>query len=131
MNDEAIYYVDYIYDSNDIKGTDILEIAELEDLWGKDIDEPFIAVHGLKITPDMVTIYDKRGYTIKIKTPSGVDIIKFRATEEECEIFQTNNKGFIEVDIIGRCSKNEWMGNISPQIFLEDFQVIDSNKYYF
>ena len=79
----------------------------------------------------MVTIYDKRGYTIKIKTPSGVDIIKFRASEEECEIFQTNNKGFIEVDIIGRCSKNEWMGNISPQIFLEDFQVIDSNKYYF
>lgn len=131
MNDEAIYYVDYIYDSNNIKGTDILEIAELEDLWGKDIDEPFIAVHSLKITPDMVTIYDKRGYTIKIKTPSGVDIIKFRATEEECEIFQTNNKGFIEVDIIGRCSKNEWMGNISPQIFLEDFQVIDSNKYYF
>ena len=131
MNDEAIYYVDYIYDSNNIKGTDILEIAELEDLWGKDIDEPFIAIHGLKITPDMVTIYDKRGYTIKIKTPSGVDIIKFRASEEECEIFQTNNKGFIEVDIIGRCSKNEWMGNISPQIFLEDFQVIDSNKYYF
>lgn len=131
MNDEAIYYVDYIYDSNNIKETDILEIAELEDLWGKDIDEPFIAVHSLKITPDMVTIYDKRGYTIKIKTPSGVDIIKFRATEEECEIFQTNNTGFIEVDIIGRCSKNEWMGNVSPQIFLEDFQVVDSNKYYF
>ena len=60
MNDEAIYYVDYIYDSNNIKRTDILEIAELEDLWGKDIDEPFIAVHGLKITSDMVTIYDKR-----------------------------------------------------------------------
>ena len=131
MNDEAVYYVDYVYDSNNIKGTDILEIAELEDLWGKDIDEPFIAVHNLKITPDMVTIYNKRGYTIKIKTPSGVDIIKFRASEKECEVFQTNNTGFIEVDIVGRCSKNEWMGNISPQIFLEDFQVVDSNKYYF
>lgn len=131
MNDEAIYYVDYIYDSNNINGQNILDIAELEDLWGKDIDEPFIAIHNLKITPDMVTIYDKRGYTIKIKTSSGVDIIKFRATEYDCEVFQTNNTGFIEVDIIGRCSKNEWMGNISPQIFLEDYQIIDSNKYYF
>lgn len=131
MNDEAIYYVDYIYNSNNINGQNILDIADLEDLWGKDIDEPFIAIHNLKITPDMVTIYDKRGYTIKIKTPNGVDIIKFRATEQDCEIFQTNNTGFIEVDIIGRCSKNEWMGNISPQIFLEDYQVIDSNKYYF
>ena len=131
MNDEAIYYVDYIYDNNNINGQNILDIAELENLWGKDIDEPFIAIHNLKITPDMVTIYDKRGYTIKIKTSSGVDIIKFRATEYDCEVFQTNNTGFIEVDIIGRCSKNEWMGNISPQIFLEDYQVIDSNKYYF
>ena len=131
MNDEAIYYVDYIYDNNNINGQNILDIAELEDLWGKDIDEPFIAIHNLKITPDMVTIYDKRGYTIKIKTSSGVDIIKFRASEHDCEVFQTNNTGFIEVDIIGRCSKNEWMGNISPQIFLEDYQVIDSNKYYF
>lgn len=131
MNDQAIYYVDYIYDSNTINKQNILDIANLEDLWGKDMDEPFIAVRNLKITPDMVTIYDKRGYTIKIKTPSEIDLIKFRATEQDCEIFQTNNTGFIQVNIIGRCSRNEWMGNISPQIFIQDYQQIDGNKYYF
>ena len=44
MSDEAIYYVDYIYKNNQINPTNILDIANLENLWGKDMDEPFIAV---------------------------------------------------------------------------------------
>jgi len=51
MNDEAIYYVDYIYDGQKINPDNILEIANMEDLWGKDVDEPFIAIKNLKITP--------------------------------------------------------------------------------
>lgn len=66
----------------------------------------------------MVTIYDKKGYTLKIKTNSGIDIIKFHATEEDCERFQTNNTGFIEVNIVGRCNQNDFNGFISPQIFM-------------
>ena len=131
MNDEAIYYVDYIYDANTINGQNILDIASLDDLWGKDLDQPFIAIRNLKITPDMVTIYDKRGYTLKVKTPSGIDLIKFRATEQDCEKFQTNNTGFIELNVVGRCSQNEWLGNISAQIFIEQYEIIDSNRYYF
>ena len=131
MNDEAIYYVDYIYDGQEINPDNILEIANMEDLWGKDVDEPFIAIKNLKITPQMVTIYDKRGYTLKVQLNNNISLLKFRATEEDCQRFQTNNTGFIQVNIIGRCSKNEWMGNISPQIFIQDYEIIDSNKYFF
>lgn len=131
MNDETIYYVDYIFNGQHIHPNFVLEIANLEDLWGKDMDEPYIAIKNLKITPDMVTIYDKRGYTLKVKTQSGVDLLKFRASEEDCETFQTNNNGYIEMNIIGRCSRNEWNGFITPQVFIEDYEVIDSNKYYF
>lgn len=81
MNDEAIYYVDYIYDSNNINPTNILDIAHLEDYWGKDIDEPFVAIRNLKITPDMVTIYDKKGYTIKVSLSNNISLMKFHATE--------------------------------------------------
>ena len=131
MTGEAIYYVDYIYQGIDINPINILDIASLENLWGKDIDEPYVAIHSLKITPDMVTIYDKRGYTIKIQLPNNISILKFNATEEDCETLQLNNTGYIEVDIIGRCNQNEWNGYTSPQIFIQDYQVIDSNKYYF
>ena len=38
MPNEPIYYVDYIYQSNNINSDDILSIANMEDLWGKDMD---------------------------------------------------------------------------------------------
>ena len=118
MNDEAIYYVDYIYEGTNIQPVNIFDIANMEELWGKDLDEPYIAVRNLKITPDMVTIYDKKGYTIKISLPNNISLLKFHATEEDCEKFQTNNTGYIEVDIVGRCNENEWNGFVSPQIFI-------------
>ena len=95
------------------------------------MDEPYIAVKGLKVTADMVTIFDKKGYTIKITLPGNISILKFHATEEDCQKFQTNNTGFIEINLVGRCNENEWNGRVSPQIFMEDYEVVDSNKYYF
>lgn len=80
MNDEAIYYVDYIYDGQQINPNNILDIASLDDLWGKDMDEPYVAVQGLKVSPAMVTIYDKKGYTLKIQLNNGISLLKFHAT---------------------------------------------------
>lgn len=131
INDEAIYYVDYIYQGDNINPTNIYDIANLEHLWGKDLDEPYVAIKNLKITPDMVTIYDKKGYTIKIQLPNKVSLLKFNATEYDCDTLQNYNTGFIELNIVGRCNENEWNGYVTPQIFIEDYEIVDSNKYYF
>ena len=131
MNDEAIYYVDYIYKGNDIKPEDILQIAQMEDLWGKDIDEPFLCIENLKVSSDMVIVYQKRDNTLKITLPNKVSLIKFRATDEECYKLQNIGFGYYELNVIGRASKNEWNGIVSAQILIEDYQIIDSSKYIF
>ena len=131
MPDEAIYYVDYIYQSNNIKSDDILSIAEMEDLWGKDIDQPLICIEKIKVSSDMVTVYQKRDNTLKITLPNGISLMKFKATDEQCYKLQNQGFGYMELNIIGRANKNEWMGHISPQIFIEQYEIIDSNKYYF
>ena len=128
---EPLYYVDYIYRSEDINPQNILDIANMSNLWGKDIDEAIVAVEGLRIFPEMVTIYSKKNLTIKISLPNGITIMKFNATEEECELFQTNNTGFVEINLVGKCNANEWMGNITAQLFCEEYEVVDSNKYFF
>ena len=128
---EPLYYVDYIYRSEDVNPQNILDIANMSSLWGKDIDEAIVAVEGLRIFPEMVTIYSKKNLTIKISLPNGITIMKFNATEEECELFQTNNTGFIEINLVGKCNANEWMGNITAQLFCEEYEVVDSNKYFF
>ena len=130
MPNEAMYYVDYIYQGNNIKAEDILTIANMQDLWGKDIDEPFICVEHLKVTADMVTVYNKKNNTLKITTPQGISLIKFKATDEECYMLQNTN-GYYELNIIGRANKNEWMGNVTPQIFIEDYQIVDRSDFVF
>ena len=63
---EPLYYVDYIYQGADVQGSDILTIASLNNLWGKDFNEALVAVENLKITKDMVTVYQKANNTLKL-----------------------------------------------------------------
>lgn len=131
MKDEAIYYVDYIYDGDYIEPIDILTIADMQDLWGKDIDEPYLCIKGIQISADMVTIYKKKDNTLKITLNNGISLMKFKATDEQCEMLQVNNNGFYTLDIIGRANKNEWMGHVTAQIFIEDYEVIDYQEGWF
>lgn len=131
MSDEVIYYVDYIFEGQNCNPQIILDIADMSDYWGSEIDEALVAINGLKVTKEMVEIYRKSTNTIKISLSNGVSIMKFNADEDLCDKLTKNNNGYIEMDIVGKCNKNEWMGNETAQVFIEDFNITDSNKYYF
>lgn len=131
MSDEAIYYVDYIFEGQNCNPQIILDIAEMDDYWGSEVDEALVAINGLKVTKDMVDVYRKSTNTIKISLNNGISLMKFNADEELCSKLTDENSGFMEMDIVGKCNANEWNGVVTPQIFIEDFNIIDSNKYYF
>lgn len=131
ISNEPIYYVDYIYNNTEINKQNIIDIANLDNLWGQGISESYIAIEHLKISKDMVTIYAKSANTLKISLPNKIELIKFKASEEECELLQTKNEGYVELEIVGRASLNEWNGNITPQIIIENYNIIKLNKYYF
>ena len=131
MSDEAIYYVDYAFKGHDVDAQIILDIANMSDYWGTELNEALVAVEKLKVTPDMVEIYRKTSNTIKITLNNGISLMKFNADEELCDKLTKNNSGYMELDIVGKCNQNEWNGNVTPQIFIEDFNIIDSSKYYF
>lgn len=130
MQDEAVYYVDYIYDGDNIQPIDILTIADMQDLWGKDIDEPYLCIKGICINSDMVTVYKKKDNTLKITLSNGISLMKFKATDEQCEMLQ-NSDGYYTLDVIGKANKNEWMGHVSAQIFIEDYEIIDYQEGWF
>ena len=130
MQDEAVYYVDYIYDGDNIQPIYILTIADMQDLWGKDIDEPYLCIKGICINSDMVTVYKKKDNTLKITLSNGISLMKFKATDEQCEMLQ-NSDGYYTLDVIGRANKNEWMGHVSAQIFIEDYEIIDYEEGWF
>ena len=123
MSEEPVYYVDYIFENNNANPQTILDISYLDDLWGSCMPEPYVAFKGLKIKKDMVTVYRKKDLTLKIQLPGFLSIMLFRAPEELCDKLQNENPGYYIVDIVGRCNKNEWNGSISPQVFIEDYDI--------
>ena len=130
MPNEPVYYVDYIYEGQNVEPQHIIDIAELDNLWGKDVDEPFIAVKGLRLKKDMITLMspDKKP-TLKITLDNKVCLIKFGSSQEEYEkLCPKNDYEMKEIDVIGTCNKNEWNGWVTPQIFIQDYQITDSTK---
>ena len=129
MSDEPVYYIDHIFHGNDVDCNQILEIANHPELWGSRMDEPYMMIEDLVVTNDMVNIYEKKTNTLKITLPNGLALIKFTITDDERDMFKGD--GCIRLNIVGQCRKNEWMGNVSAQMEIKDYDIITQSKYYF
>ena len=128
MASEPVYYVDYIWRANEIDPQDILDIGEMDEFWGKDCDEALVAIQGLQITKDMLTMMASN--TMKIILPNNISMIKFRTPDEEFNKLYSEN-GYVEIDAICRCNCNNWGGNIYPQLFLDDYTINGVCGYVF
>jgi single-stranded-DNA-specific exonuclease len=101
----------------------------MNDYWGKDLDRSYIAIKDLTVTSEMTTIYAKSTNTLKIHLSSGVDLMLFDAPDELCELVQGDR--CVTLDIVGRCSINEFYNKITPQVLIEDWQISKKLDYYF
>ena len=106
LQSEPLYYVDYIFKGVDVNPEAILEIANLNDIWGQDIDESLICIENLKVTKETLTLMspDKKP-TLKITLPNKIALIKFGSSQEEYEKLLSN--GYVEINVIGKCNANE------------------------
>ena len=123
---EPIYRIDYNFNEMDNNNQRILEIAKMNDYWGQDIDRAYININ-FKITSSNFQVM--KSNTLKFNLPNGLSIIKFNGTEEEINKFTTT--GYLELNAICKCNANEWNGNVYPQLLMEDYEIVDSSKYFF
>ena len=125
------YKVDFIFNGADFNGSDIVEIAELRSLWGQGVEEPFVALEGIRVHAGNATLMSPdKNPTLKITLPNGTSLIKFKSSQEEVEKF-TSLTGCITANIVGKCERNIWNGIITPQIIIEDYEIVGEQKYYF
>ena len=72
------YKVDFIFNGADFNGSDIVEIAELKSLWGQGVEEPFVALEGIKVHAGTATLMSPdKNPTLKITLSNGTSLIKF------------------------------------------------------
>lgn len=100
----------------------IYELGAQPELWGQGNPEPLIYVHDIYVNPLEIQVMGAKKDTLKIEK-NGIAYMKFRATDM---IEQLNKCNEIKMNVVGRANINEWMGNETPQIFIEDWEIIDN-----
>lgn len=125
------YKVDFIFNGADFRGKDIVEIAELKSLWGQGVDEPFVAIEHINVyAGNVVLMSPDKSPTLKITLPNGTSLIKFKSSQEEYEKLRSET-GCITINVVGKCERNVWNGTVTPQIIIEDYEIVGEQKYYF
>lgn len=89
-------------------------------LWGQGVEAPLFYITG-SIHGSDVNIYQKKTNTIKFNI-DGVDFLKFKATDEEVDLFSQNK--LMDIEMIVRLETNEWRGKVSVQGLIEDYELV-------
>ena len=125
------YKVDCIYNESTIKPKDVIEIGGMKELWGQNMDEPIIVIENINITKDMLHLMARNtNPTLKISLSNGISLIKFKSSDEELDSLYSES-GCITITIVGKCERNVWLDNVSPQIIIDDYEIVSRQGYYF
>ena len=133
---EPVYYVDYIYDNVNVNAEQILDLSRYISLWGQELEEPLVAIKGLKISSKDISIKSPdKSPTLVISLSCGVELIKFKVSELEIEYLlgtgDEERPPYFYLNVVGKCQKNEWGGRITPQIKIEDCEITGYSNYDF
>lgn len=82
MSSEAIYRIDFDFNEKDDNNQIILDIAQMNDLWGQDMDRAYVKIT-FKITNSNFQIM--KSNTLKFNLLNGLSIIQFGGIEEQIE----------------------------------------------
>lgn len=126
---ENCYDVNFERDAkaDDLKAL-IIDISKYSGIWGQFNDEPIIHIKHIKVNPSNVRIMGANKDTVKIEY-NGIAYMKFHA-KDLIEILENAQDNF-EMEVVGRANLNEWMGQVTPQIFIDDYEIGESERLGF
>ncbi|PPB12934.1 DHH family phosphoesterase [Brevibacillus laterosporus] len=95
------------------------ELCGYSHLWSKGVEEPLVVIKEVPIHNDSFVITGKKQDGIKFVS-RGVEFLKTQCSEEEVDTFANNQNKC--VNLIGKCSMNEWKGERKHQFIIDDFE---------
>lgn len=127
--DADSYDVDFVVPIKNLESTLISEIDKFSNEWGHKVDEPLLAIKDVEVDSNEIYLNGKTSKSIKFIC-NGIEFIKFFSNEEEWETLKgTGNR--IKLEVVGKCSINEYMGKKKPQIVVEAYNAAEVKKKKF
>lgn len=132
---EDINFGENVYDVNFTRTANaadlnqlIMSLGQAGDIWGQGNPQPLVYVSNIQVDPSCIRIMGSNQDTVKIEY-NGISYLKFHA-KEMIEELKTHSSCFT-IEIVGKPNLNEWMGRISPQIFIEDYEIKENKTLEF
>ena len=120
---ENVYEVDLITKGdNPYLSVIIEELASLNEIWGQGMEEPLIVVEDIHLTKKDIQTIGANKDTIKF-TINGITYIKFK---DETFLEKLNKNITMNITVLGKANLNEFMGNKTPQVFIEGYEIFDT-----
>jgi single-stranded-DNA-specific exonuclease len=127
--DIDIHDVDFIIPAKQFKDSFVKELSKYKDIWGFKVEEPLIAIKDIEVNKDDVYINGSKKNTLKF-THKGIDYIKFFSSESEWESIVSKGERLV-IDVVGKCSINEYNGERKSQVVIEGIEVVSVKKKEF
>ena len=128
---DSTYKVDFILDINHVTIPLIIELSKFENIVGQGIEEPIIAVENISLTRDSFEVFGKNEDTISFMI-NGIKYVQFKCREGNrlYDFLQNawDDNDVILFTIVGKPTINEYNGIRTPQIIIEDVNVIDTSN---
>ena len=126
---DSTYNVDYIMDINDVNIKLIMDLEIFDNLIGQGIDEPIIAVEYIEMYRDEFVIFGKNEDTISFVI-NDIKYVQFKCKEGNglYDFLQNawSDDDCIKFTIVGKPSINDYNGIKTPQIVIEDVEIIST-----
>lgn len=120
---ENVYEVDLIIDANDPNLEQIIyDLGQLSDIWGQGLPEPLIAIENVNLSKQDINLIGADSSTLKFEH-NGITFIKFKDNKA---IEDFTKSLTMTVTVLGKPNLNSWMGNVTPQILIENYELVDT-----
>lgn len=104
----------------------IYDIDKYHSIYGQGCQEPIIAITNIDVEKKDIQIMGKNKDTVKI-IQNGIAYMFFRAG---ALIEQIEGLSSMRLEVVGRANVNEWGGQYTPQIFVDDYNVYDNRLIF-
>lgn len=124
------YQVDAIIDYSRLTDSLVFEIANWAELWGQNLSEPLIAIEKVPANTETFALIGSNQKTMRISHETNkLNFIKFNLKDEEKDALQRNEA--FNLNIVGKFILNNYMGVITPQVQIVDYEIISTRKWDF
>ena len=131
FDNNPCYYVDLEVSADQLTDNEVFAIGSNADIWGQGLDEPLIAITDIQITADDIHYMGEKQNTLKLTFPGRkASMLKFNIKEEDKAALDPG-EGTLTITAIGKCALNHYMGNVTPQVMLEDYEIVRQMKWNF